>query len=162
MSPSHYSRRVKRALLIAFPSFAAAILCACGQKPSTFDDLSSTEVVLPNGVKIRAEAMREQSDLLRGMMFRDSLPPDRGMLFFHLREVEQPYYMFNVKIPLDIIWMDHDHKIVEIARDVPPCPATSPQDCPRFGGKVPSFFALEVNAGFAAKNGLREGERLDF
>lgn len=138
------------------------LLCGCREKPSTIDDLNSTPVILPNGVKIRAEVMREQSDLIRGMMFRDSLPQDRGMLFYHMREAYQPYYMFNVRIPLDIIWMNHDRKIVEIAHDVPPCPSKNPQECPTYGGKYPSFFVLEANAGFAAKNGLKEGEKLDF
>jgi uncharacterized protein len=140
----------------------ALVLAGCGPKASTVDDLNSTEVTLPNGLKIRAETMREQSDLIRGMMFRDSLPADRGMLFYHMREAFQPYYMFNVKIPLDIIWMNHDRQIVEIAHDVPPCPAKAAQECPNYGGKYPSFFVLEVNAGFAAKNGLKEGEKLDF
>jgi len=138
------------------------ILCGCSEKPSTLDDLNSTDVTLPNSIKIRAETMREQSDLIRGMMFRDSLPQNRGMLFYHMREAFQPYYMFNVKIPLDIIWMNHDRKIVEIAHDVPPCPSKSANECPTYGGKHPSFFVLEVNAGFAAKNGLKEGDRLDF
>lgn len=145
-----------------FLAALAAALCGCGDKASTMDDLRSTEVTLPNGVKIRAETMREQSDLLRGMMFRDSLPQDRGMLFYHMREANTPYYMFNVKIPLDIIWMDHDRRIVEIARNVPPCKAPKAQDCPTYGGKFPALFVLEANAGFAAKYGLREGERLEF
>jgi uncharacterized membrane protein (UPF0127 family) len=140
----------------------AAVLCGCGEKPSTMDDLSSTEVVLPSGVKIRAETMRQQSDLLRGMMFRDSLPANRGMLFYHMREDKTPYYMFNVKIPLDIVWMDHDRRIVEIARNVPPCTAKAAHECPTYGGKFPALFVLEVNAGFAANNGLKEGERLEF
>jgi hypothetical protein len=140
----------------------AAMLCGCGEKPSTIDDLTSTEVTFPNGQKIRAEAMRQQSDLIRGMMFRESLPQDRGMLFFHMREVPTPYYTFQNKFPLDIVWMDHDHRIVEIARNVPPCPSTKAQDCPTYGGKFASLFVLEVNAGFAANHGLREGDRLEF
>ena len=140
----------------------AVILCGCGEKPSTMDDLTSTEVTLPNGVKIRAQAMREKSDLIRGMMFRESLPKDRGMLFFHQREAPATYYMFQNKIPLDIIWMDHNHQILEIARDAPPCPSTKAEECPVYGGKSPSLFVLEANAGFAANNGLRVGDRLEF
>lgn len=140
----------------------AIALGGCGEKASTIDDLTSTEVTLPNGDKIRAEAMRTQSDLIRGMMFRDSLPQDRGMLFFLMRETPSPYYMFQVKIPLDIIWMDHDHRIVEMVRNVPPCPSTKAHECPTYGGKFPALFVLEANAGFAANHGLREGEKLEF
>jgi uncharacterized membrane protein (UPF0127 family) len=140
----------------------AVTLCGCGEKPSTMDELTSTEVTLPNGSKFRAEAMRQQSDLIRGMMFRDSLPKDRGMLFFLMREGPAPSYMFQVKIPLDIIWMDHNRQIVEIVRNAPPCPSAKAQDCPTYGGKFPALFLLEANAGFAADHGLREGDRLEF
>jgi uncharacterized membrane protein (UPF0127 family) len=149
---------MKRMVMIAM----AAILYGCGQKPSTIDDLTSTEVVLPNGDKIRAEVMREQSDLIRGMMFRDSLPQNRGMLFYLMRETPTPYYTFQVKIPLDIMWMDHNRQIVEIVRNVPPCPATKAQECPTYGGRFPAQFVLEANAGFAANHGLKEGDRLEF
>ncbi len=139
-----------------------AMLCGCGEKASTVDDLASTDETFPNGHKIRAQTMREQSDLIRGMMFRDSLGPDRGMLFYHMREAQTPYYMFNVKIPLDIIWMDHNRRIVEIAQNVQPCKASVAQDCPTYGGKYAALFALEVNAGVAAKNGLKFGDRIEF
>jgi hypothetical protein len=140
----------------------AAMLCGCGEKASTMDDLTSTDVTFPNGHKVRAQTMRDQSDLIRGMMFRDSLGTDRGMLFYHMREAHTPYYMFNVKIPLDIIWMNHDRRIVEIAQNVQPCKATEAQDCPRYGGKFPALFALEVNAGVAAKNALKPGDQIEF
>jgi uncharacterized membrane protein (UPF0127 family) len=140
----------------------AMALCGCGEKASTIEDLRSTDVTLPNGDKIRADAMRTQSDLYRGMMFRDSLPRDRGMLFFLKHEGPTPYYLFQVKIPLDIIWMDRDHRIVEMVRNAPPCPSAKAQECPIYGGKFPSLFVLEANAGFAANHGLREGEKLEF
>lgn len=143
-------------------ALCAAGLCGCGEKPSTMDDLTSVEVQLPNGVKIRAETMRNDADRQRGLMYRDSLPQNRGMLFYHLREVPNRYYTFQVKIPLDIIWMDHNKNIVEIAHGVPPCPNKVPDGCPVYGGQIPSLFVLETNAGFAEKNGLKIGDRLDF
>ncbi len=153
-----YSKRMQRVCL----AVAALILASCGEKPSTMDELTSTVVTLPNGVKVRAETMRLTPDLIRGMMFRDSLAPDRGMLFFHQQEAPAPYYMYQVRIPLDIVWMDHTRRIVDIAANVPPCPSKSAAACPTYGGKIPSAFVLEVNAGFAAKNGLKVGDSLDF
>ncbi len=126
------------------------------------EDLTSVEVTLPNGKKIRAQAMREKSDLMRGLMFRDSLPQDRGMLFFHQQEAPAAYFTYQVKIPIDIIWLDHDHKIQAIAKNVPPCPSTVADQCPKYGGQFASLFVLEVNAGFSNKNGLKPGDRLDF
>jgi len=141
---------------------AALVLCACGGKPSTMDDLTSVEVTLPNGVKIRAQAMRQASDLARGMMYQESLAPDRGMLFFHQREVAATYNMFQVKIPLDLIFLDHDRRIMAIAKDAQPCRAKLTEQCPVYGTRAPSLFVLETNAGFAARNGLKVGDRLEF
>lgn len=84
------------------------------------------------------------------------------MLFFHQQEAPASYFTFQVKIPLDIIWMDHDRRIIAIARGVPPCPAKVAAQCPVYGGRLPSLFVLETNAGFAQKNGLKPGDRLDF
>jgi uncharacterized membrane protein (UPF0127 family) len=138
------------------------LLSACGQKPVALEDLNATEVVLPNGAKIMAETMREQMDLVRGMMFRDSLAGSRGMLFVHPKEDKYAYWMYQTRIPLDIIWLDRQHHIVEISAATPPCPSKSAKECPTFGGHQQAQFVLEVNSGFAAKNGLRVGETLNF
>jgi uncharacterized membrane protein (UPF0127 family) len=84
------------------------------------------------------------------------------MLFIHPDEEIFHYWMFQTKIPLDIIWMDHDRRIVEMSLNTPPCKAKSARDCPNYGGNFKSKYALEVNAGVASKNGLRVGDSLDF
>jgi len=141
----------------------AAFLCGCGDKATTLQDLTATEVTLPNGVKIMAESMRDRVDMVRGLMFRDSLAADRGMLFFHGADNRFPYFTYQYKIPVDIVWLDHDERIVEIAPNVQPCPTgTAASACPSYGGHENARFVLQVNAGFAAKNGMRVGERIDF
>lgn len=141
---------------------AAAILSACGEKPSTMEDLTSTLVTFPNGTKIVAQSMREPIDMTRGMMFRDSLASDHGMLFFHGRMGKYTYWTYQTRIPLDFIWIDKDYKIVEMAVDIPPCPSKVAHECPNYGGHEDASYVLEVNAGIAAKNGLKVGDRLDF
>ena len=141
----------------------AALLCACGEKPTTMRDLNAAEVTLPNGTKILAESMRERVDMVRGLMFRDSLAADRGVLFFHGGDNHFPYFTYQYKIPVDIVWLDHDERIVEIVPNVPPCPpGTAASACPAYGGHQNARYVLQVNAGFVAKNGLMVGERLDF
>lgn len=143
-------------------AMAAAILSACGDKPSTMEDLTSTMVTFPNGTKITAQSMREQIDMTRGMMFRDSLAADHGMLFFHGKMGKYTYWTYQNRIPLDFIWIDHDHKIVEMALDKAPCPSKLAHECPNYGGHEDASYVLEVNAGIAAKNNLKLGDRLDF
>jgi hypothetical protein len=142
---------------------AAMALFAAGCGPSNVTyEVGLIQVSFPNGVRINAEIMRRQMELLRGLMFRESLPADRGMLFIHPSENNFHYWMYQTKIPLDIIWMAHDHRIVEMSLDTPPCPSTSAKECPNYGGNFKSQYVLELNAGIARKNGLKTGDTLDF
>ena len=106
--------------------------------------------------------MRSYLELMRGLMFRESLPPSRGMLFIHAKEDTFRYWMYQTKIPLDLIWMDNDRRIVEMSLDTPPCRSSSATDCPNYGGNFKAKYVLEVNAGIARKNGLKTGDTLDF
>jgi len=148
---------VTRIVILAAAFFAAG----CGTSNIT-DELDLTQVTFPNGAKINAETMRSEPELMRGLMFRESLAPNRGMLFIHPKENTFHYWMYQTKIPLDLIWMDHDRRIVEMSLDTPPCRSTSAKECPNYGGNFKSKYVLEVNAGIARKNGLKTGDSLDF
>lgn len=148
----------------ALPVFAAAflLLCACGPKPADVEDLNTTEVTFPNGKSVVAETMLRDIDQMRGMMFRDSLAKDRGMLFIHRAEENVPYWMYQVRIPLDIIWMDHDRRIVEISANTPACTSKASRDCPSYGGHQKARYVLELAGGGAALYGLKVGDTLSF
>jgi hypothetical protein len=149
--------RAAKIVVLAAALFAAG----CGTSNIT-DELNLTQVTFPNGVKINAETMRREMELMRGLMFRESLPLNRGMLFIHPAEDTYRYWMYQTKIPLDLIWMDRDRRVVEMSMDTPPCTSSSAKDCPNYGGKLKSKYVLEVNAGIARKNGLKTGDVLDF
>ncbi|HYP06680.1 MAG TPA: DUF192 domain-containing protein, partial [Bryobacteraceae bacterium] len=80
-------------------------LAGCGGSDPV-DDFNSQQVKLPDGTSVKVEVMMNKTDMARGMMFRDSLPEGRGMLFIHPKADRYPYWMYQVKVPLDIIWMD--------------------------------------------------------
>jgi len=138
-----------------------ALLAGCGRKPVTMEDYMTRVVTLPNGRQIRAEVVTHPSDMARGMMFRDSLAPDRGMLFIHGSPGLYTYWMYQVRIPLDILWLDSDGRIVEISANTPPC-RTNASGCPSYGGHQEALYVLELAGGVAAKHGLRVGDRLTF
>lgn len=144
---------------------AAAVLalggCSQEQKAIRAEDYRTVPVKLPNGKEIRAEQMINRQDVLNGMMFREALPENRGMLFYHGKEGYYGYWMYQVKVPLDLIWLDKGKKIVQIVHKAPPCPGPR-QQCPSYGGAFPASFVLEVPAGTAAANGLKPGMLLDF
>jgi uncharacterized protein len=147
------------------PGLLAALLLALsgcgGSETASPDSFNSREITFPNGTKIRAELAMHPQDVTRGMKYRDSLAPDRGMLFFHGREGVYRYWMFEVKIPLDMLWMDKNHKIVQIVHNAPPCPGPS-EKCPNYGGAYKSAYVLELPAGTALKNNLKPGMILEF
>jgi uncharacterized membrane protein (UPF0127 family) len=137
-------------------------LCGCGSKTAEVDGLNTTEITFPNGKTVIAETMLRDIDQMRGMMFRDSLPADRGMLFVHPADGNYPYWMYQVRIPLDIIWMDHQRRIVEISANTPACTSKSSRDCTSYGGHEKGRYVLELAGGGAAIYGLKLGDTLSF
>lgn len=101
----------------------------------------------------RTDAQRE-----RGLMFRDALAADHGMLFIHDREAPQAYWMKNTRIPLDILYFDNARKLVTQQRDVPPC--SLGDACPPYASTAPARYVLELSAGQAAGMALKDGAEL--
>jgi uncharacterized protein len=145
-------------------AFAAALLVlgGCSSKTSEIDGLNTTEITFPSGKTVIAETMVNTIDQMRGMMFRDSLAKDRGMLFINTKEENVPYWMYQVRIPLDIIWMDHERRIVEMSVNTPPCPSKSAHECPGYGGHEKARYVLELAGGGAEMYGLHVGDTLSF
>ena len=139
----------------------AALGAGCNSQKAGPDDLASTTVTLPGGQQIRAEVEISPADMAKGMMFRDSLERGRGMLFIHQKPGTYQYWMFQVKIPLDIIWMDANHRIVEISADTPPC-TTKASLCASYGGHQTAQYVLELGGGEARRLGLSLGQTLQF
>lgn len=137
------------------------LLVACGERSITANQLNTRVITFPNGQKIRADFVSHPRDVVRGMKYRDSLEPDRGMLFQHGREGQYRYWMYEVRIPLDILWLDSRGVIVQLVHRAPPCPG--PQEkCPSYGGAFKAIQVLELAAGTAERNGLKPGMRLDY
>jgi uncharacterized protein len=155
---------MRRTFLWLVLATAVCVLGAGCDRPTTLDEFLTQDVTLPDGKRIRAEVMRDPVEMMRGMMFRDSLAPDRGMLFIHGEPGKYPYWMYQVRIPLDIVWMDLNHRIVEISANTPPCnvPKDKASTCPTYGGHEKAIFVLELGGGIAAKHGLRVGQSLSF
>ncbi len=145
------------------PVFFALLMSGCGSRndDNSLESLNNARVRLPDGTVIQAEIMRRPEEMMRGMMFRDSLAPDRGMLFLHGQPGNYSYWMYQVRIPLDMIWLDGNRRIVEIAAEAQPCRTTASQ-CPHYGGHQKALFVLELGGGRAAAHGLKLGDRLDF
>lgn len=112
------------------------------------------------GKRFTIEIADDPAERERGLMFRDALAPDHGMLFIHDAEEPQAYWMKNTKIPLDILFFDHRHKLVSVQQRVPPC--SGGDRCPPYASEGSALYVLEVNAGLAESLGIKIGDELLF
>ncbi len=139
----------------------ALFLVACSKSSESSYDVTLRTITLPHGQVIRAEVASTTTDILRGLAFRTSIPPDRGMLFFHPELGNYSYWMYQHMMPLDIVQMNGDHQIVDIVENVQPC-KTQASRCEHYGGLKLSKYDLEMGAGMVRKYGLAVGQKLEF
>jgi len=90
-----------------------------------------------------------------GLMNRAQLGEDRGMLFIFEKEDVYKFWMKGTLIPLDIIWMDKDGKIVYIRENVEPCKS---DPCEIYGPGEKAKYVLEINGGLVSKRGMKIGD----
>jgi hypothetical protein len=122
---------------------------------------ANTLVMLPDGSTVRVELATNEKERQYGLMERTRLPEGRGMLFIHEETALHAYWMYHCKIGLDIVWMDGDHKIVEMSPNTPPCTGKA-STCGNYGGKQPSKYVLELPVGDIARHKLAVGETINF
>ena len=111
------------------------------------------------GKRFVVEIADEPGEREQGLMFRDEMAADHGMLFVHEGEEPQSYWMKNTRIPLDIIYFDRDRKLVSVAH-APPC--SLGDSCPPFPSEGPALYVLELNAGTVETLGAKAGDELKF
>ena len=108
--------------------------------------------------RVFVEVPDELEEFARGLMFRNHLPWNAGMLFAFNEEEPQTFTMKNTLIPLDMIFIDSNSKIIDIKENVPPC---KQEECPSYPSREPAQYVLEVNAGFVQEKGVKVGDRLE-
>ena len=91
-----------------------------------------------------------------GLMYRRDLPVDRGMIFLFPQETDQTFWMKNTPIPLDMIFIDSQRRIVGIVEQAAPFSLE-----PRSVGR-PSRFVLEINGGLSRRYGITAGDSVRF
>ena len=105
------------------------------------------------------EVVKTPKDRERGLMFRESLDNNAGMLFIFEQSGNYPFWMKNTLIPLDIIWIDEKKEVVFIGENIQPCIA---DPCPSYNPSALVLYVLEINAGKAEEIGLEVGDKLEF
>jgi uncharacterized membrane protein (UPF0127 family) len=119
--------------------------------------LPITAVTTLGGQEIFLEVATTPQQQSLGLMYREALPDDRGMLFPMGQPRPVSFWMKNVPVPLDMVFI-YDGTIQAIAAAVPPCTA---EPCPTYGpGPQPIDQVIELRAGRAAELGLAVGDEV--
>ena len=112
--------------------------------------------VVLNGAALALEHARTPEAIRKGLMFRDRLAADRGMLFSFSKPGDHSFWMKNTRVALDMVFLDADHRVVGTVENARPFSETS-----RNVG-APSCYVLEANAGFVAANNVSKGDIAEF
>ncbi len=139
-------RRLQRAFFLLL--LAPAIAFAQGALPP------QPTIKLTAGIHlITAEVVADQATVMRGLMFRERLAPNHGMLFLYPEPSPLCMWMRNTLIPLSVAFIDGDGSIVNI-EDMQP--QTDASHCAR----KPVPFALEMERGWFEKHGMKAGSKI--
>jgi len=123
----------------------------------SFSINQSYQVVCIKERCFKIEIAQSQEERERGLMFRQALKEDEGMLFIFPSEEFHSFWMKNTLIPLDIIWINKENKIVYIQHNALPCTS---DPCPSYTSKQKAIYVLEINAGFVEKYNFEEGDKI--
>jgi uncharacterized membrane protein (UPF0127 family) len=107
-------------------------------------------------VQVNVEVVATREKIRKGLMFRQHLPPDAGMLFLMGEEREHAFWMSNTLIPLDMLFITRDMTVAGIVENTTPLT----EDLRTIG--KPSFYVLEVNAGWTKEHGVAAGAQVRF
>jgi uncharacterized protein len=132
----------------------AMLILAGAALAQTFEPLT----ILSQGGQrhsFQVEVARNDADRAQGLMFRRSMPPDRGMLFDFGRVEPVAMWMQNTYLPLDMLFIRPDGSIARIAANAEPL---STRTIP---SGEPVLAVLELNGGTAARLGIKAGDRVD-
>ena len=146
--------------VLAFLGLCASLVFLCASPaalamdaPPRQGNLERLEIVTASGThEFSVEVMRGGPQRERGLMFRRFLPQERGMLFDFATEKPVTMWMKNTYLPLDMIFIGRSGKVVGLAEN------TEPLSEKIIPSGVPAYGVLEVNAGTAARIGLRIGD----
>ncbi len=128
----------------------AVAVAATPQSPAVVLETATGEL------RVAVEVADTWPKIERGLMYREHLPPDGGMLFLMGEERDHTFYMRNTLIPLDMIFITKDLRVAGVVQNAEPRTET----LRRVGAT--SLYVLEVNGGWTAKHQVGPGTKVRF
>lgn len=131
----------------------ASMIWSCSSHSNISDNI--TYEINIHDKKPRVEVAFRQKERTIGLMFRDKLDSDHGMLFIYPQEQNLSFWMKNTKIPLSIAFINSSETITQIEH-------MAPYSLASHTSKAKVRFALEMEEGWFRKNGITVGSKVDF
>lgn len=146
---------------------AATLVTGCKEKTASQKEIKTEPVAFKQ--EAVAYLVRPQGDTIQhlnleiadddyqretGLMYRDAMEEKQGMLFIFNNEEPRGFYMKNTNIPLDLIFLNSQNKIVSIAKNA------QPQSLETIPSNVPAQYVLEINGGLSDEWNLTVGDSL--
>ena len=111
-----------------------------------------------SSTEVKAEIADDLIKRTKGLMFRKGLGEKEGMLFVFDEENYHGFWMMNMSIPIDMIWINKEKKVVDITKNAQPCGLI----CSSYIPKEKVMYVLEVNANFTERHNVKIGSQLKF
>ena len=119
--------------------------------------------VVVGDVTFGVEVAQTPAERRQGLSGRDSLQPMTGMLFVFESGRATSFWMKEMRLPLDFIWIGEECTVVDTEPNVPPpAEGTADAELPTYSSGVPAVYVFEVNAGDVERYGIAVGDRVRF
>jgi uncharacterized membrane protein (UPF0127 family) len=134
--------------------FVLLLVCVCssGLVAQSKPGLVGKKTAIIRGHSFVVEMAKTDEDWRRGLMFREKLAAHEGMFFWGEQERVQSFWMKNTLVPLDMIFISAQMKIVKIEKEAKPETETS------HSSEVPAMHVLEILGGLSDRYGFKTGD----
>lgn len=112
--------------------------------------------------KFKVKVADTYEERLQGLQFVNELGRDEGMWFVFLQPIELNFWMKDTLIPLDIVFVNSDFKIINVVHNAPPCQDVDPEqtNCETYSSDGKAQYVLELNGGVADELGFKVGDQV--
>ncbi|MBA5866756.1 MAG: hypothetical protein GDA67_08715 [Nitrospira sp. CR1.3] len=155
--PSNREQKKKRIITLVL---LAILLMSVSTFLMQRDETKTIIVTFPNGTELEAEVADTPEKLLFGLAFQEALPPNGGMIYIF--EATGPHRITTkeYRFPVDIIWIDESHRIVQLTENAEPC---RKDPCPWYGPPLEAVrYLIQTEAGFIKRQRIAVGDELKY
>jgi uncharacterized membrane protein (UPF0127 family) len=156
-------------LLLAAAAFGAACSDGNATESETLPTIAPSATPVLRTIQIHTddisfdvEVADDPAERVRGLSGREVLPDNSGMLFVWDAQEVHTLWMKDMLIPLDMVWLDSAKTVVSIDENVPVQPGAPDSELVRYHPAAPALYAIEINAGAAARFAIEPGDTLVF